>query len=39
MFDYLRNLIRDIDSIVVEVFIAVSTIIGLFQVIKNKLKK
>ena len=39
MFDYLRHLIREIELIVVDIFIAVTTIIVLFQVIKNKVKK
>ena len=39
MFDYFRHLIRDIELVVVEILIAATTIIALFQVIKNKLKK
>jgi hypothetical protein len=38
-FDYLHYLIQQIELTVVKIFVAVSTIVLLIQVIKSKLKK
>ena len=38
-FDYLRYVVHQFELVVVEIAIAVCTIIGAVQLIKNKLKK